>query len=215
MAQCPQDTAQVGFVHVALQAHQRAGNFQLDAAGRSRRLVLGRWVRDRSDDLAGQQLGLELNGQQYRRFGIDLRAQCVAPPLEQQVSVDAVLQRDRRHGGARLLAQLHQVPLELPIVLPANAPGDLARLSLHGVHHLLLLHTISWACTCSAGMLATTRRSRKDGAERTITFQVCVFLGTHDSVVCDAKLIVHPFSRITTIPNVTRRFGDVYVPLPC
>jgi hypothetical protein len=87
----------------------------------------------------------------------------------QQVSVDAVLQRDHRLGGARLLAQLHQVPLELPIVLPANAPGDLARLSLHGVHHLLLVHTISWACTCSAGMLATTRRSRQDGAERTIT----------------------------------------------
>ena len=31
------------------------------------------------------------------------------------------------------------------------------------------MHTIPWACTCSAGMLATTRRSRKDGAERTIT----------------------------------------------
>jgi hypothetical protein len=70
------------------------------------------------------------------------RTQVIASPPEQQVGVDAVLQRNRRHPRARLQALLDQAGFERPIVM---APRRLRnrRLTLHGVHDLVLVYTIS------------------------------------------------------------------------
>ena len=73
-----------------------------------------------------------------------LRAQEVAAQLEQQVRVDAASQCNGRDRRAGYQALLDHVRLECPIMLAPGRPRDPCH-CLHGVHHLLLMHTIKRA----------------------------------------------------------------------
>lgn len=91
----------------------------------------------------------------------------ISAPLEQEVGVNAAGQCDGGDRRAGHQALLDQPRLECPIVLASRSSGDLCN-CLHGVHHLLLVHTIK-RMHSSAQMLASGRQPRKDGVGRTIT----------------------------------------------